>query len=64
MKRILSVLLLAFGIAGASVLVQFEPFFPESLFLSTGLDKYGYDIAVEAGVGYSGGKVFRYKAEN
>ena len=71
MKRILSVLLLVFGIAraagaqdinaqiglfyqngkystgetpvkdtflGASVLVQFEPFFPESLFLSTGLD--------------------------
>ena len=33
-------------------------------YYTRGLDKYGYDIAVEAGVGYSGGKVFRYKAEN
>lgn len=29
-----------------------------------GLDEYGYDIVTEAGVGYSGGKVFRYKRED
>lgn len=33
-------------------------------YYTRGLDKYGYDIVIEAGVGYSGGKVFRYKAED
>ncbi|MBR4775948.1 MAG: hypothetical protein IK008_07610 [Bacteroidales bacterium] len=33
-------------------------------YYTRGLDRNGYDIAIEAGVGYSGGQVFRYKAED